>query len=163
MAHALNHYAVQLASHAQHRVLISRTNADPTHTIVDMLAIMEARAAILADVITMAPPSVRAFHSAGMADPAGFAAMACDELLIHTDDLMRGFGRTFRPPDEVCRRVVTRLFPWAPPDAEPWPALQWANGRAALPNRARLGPDWLWQCAPLAEWDGTTKRQGSTG
>lgn len=36
-----------------------------------------------------------------------------------------------------------------------WEALLWCNGRQALPGRARLGADWTWWCAPLAEWDGS--------
>src|SRR5205085_7265867 len=43
-------------------------------------------------------------------------------------------------------------------NVDPWSALRWANGRLALPDRARLGPDWGWWCAPLSEWDGTVKR-----
>ena len=57
-------------------------------------------------------------------------------------------------------RVLARIFPWAPSEGDAWATLQWAAGRAPLPNRERLGTDWLWHCAPLAEWDGTrTVRQ----
>jgi hypothetical protein len=55
-------------------------------------------------------------------------------------------------------RVLARLFPWAPAAGDAWQALHWANGRAPLPDHERLGPDWSWQCAPLAERDGTTKK-----
>jgi hypothetical protein len=54
---------------------------------------------------------------------------------------------------------VARIFPWAPAEGDPWAALRWAAGRAALPDRERLGPDWYWHCAPLAEWDGTIKKR----
>ncbi|MGH2728617.1 MAG: hypothetical protein ACRDKS_16725, partial [Actinomycetota bacterium] len=56
---------------------------------------------------------------------------------------------------DVCARVLARLFPWAPRDAEPWAALLWANGRAPLGDRPRQSGEWVWHCKPLAEWDGT--------
>jgi hypothetical protein len=55
--------------------------------------------------------------------------------------------------------VLARLFPWAPRDAEPWPALLWANGLGALPGLDRLAPDWYWQCVPFEEWGGTVRKR----
>jgi hypothetical protein len=89
----------------------------------------------------------------GMADPSGFAAMACDEMLIHTDDAARGLGLAFSPRHDLAELVLRRLFPWVPVDADPWPLLRWANGRIALGGRARL-EGWVWHCAPLDEWNG---------
>ena len=108
-----------------------------------------------AEVVKAAPPEARGFHQTGFADPSGFAAMGCDEVLIHTDDIARAFGLFFTPPDELCRRVLRRLFPWAPEDGDGWSVLRWANGRMALPGRERLGEDWPWHSAPLSEWDGS--------
>jgi hypothetical protein len=116
-------------------------------------------AAVLADVVRAAPPAARAFHPAGVADPSGFAAMGCDEILVHTGDIATGLGIGFEPPAGLCARVLARLFPWAPGDAEPWPALQWANGRIGLPGHERQDADWYWHCAPLEEWDGTLARR----
>jgi hypothetical protein len=44
---------------------------------------------------------------------------------------------------------------WLPIDAAPEDAFLWCNGRTALPDRPRLGPDWGWWSRPLEEWDGT--------
>jgi hypothetical protein len=96
-----------------------------------------------------------------MADASGFLGMGCVEIVIHTDDIARGFGLPFHPPDDLTDRIVRRLFPWAPTDREVWASLRWACGRAALPDRARLAPDWYWHCAPLAEWDGTIKKRSA--
>lgn len=157
MVGVLDFYALHLAARApQHLPL--RYALDPGLSIRDLLTSVEARAAVLAAVIAAAPPTARAWHPAGRADPAGFAAMACDELLMHTQDIADGFGRLVQPPPELCRRVLARLFPWAPGRADPWQALRWANGRVALPDCARLGRDWSWWCAPLSEWDGAIKR-----
>ncbi len=89
----------------------------------------------------------------GTADPSGFAAMACDELLIHTDDPARGLGLGFHPPDDLAESVLQRLFPWVTPHGDPWDQLRWANGRLALGELERL-TDWAWHCAPLKEWNG---------
>jgi hypothetical protein len=45
--------------------------------------------------------------------------MACDEFLVHTDDVARGLGVPFAPPRALVRATLERLFPWAPADAEP--------------------------------------------
>ena len=150
---ALTSYAMHLAMRATHRLSYSRA-IDASLSISTLLTDMEARAAVLAEVVAAAPATARGFHVLGMADPSGFAAMACDEILIHTDDIARGFSRSFQPPGDLCRSVLARLFPWAPSADEPWAALRWANGRTALPDRDQLGPNWSWQCAPLSEWDG---------
>jgi hypothetical protein len=95
----------------------------------------------------------------GMADTNGFLAMGCDEILVHEWDAVRGLGDELTPPADLAERVLRRLFPWTPTDETPWPTLLWANGRAELPSRERLGPDWAWHCAPLDVWDGTVPRQ----
>jgi hypothetical protein len=71
---------------------------------------------------------------------------------VHSDDAARGLGVPFAPPYGLVKATLTRLFPWAP-DAEPWPALLWCNGRIALPGLPRQDR-WAWHCAPLDEWDG---------
>jgi hypothetical protein len=127
------------------------SDASP-ETLLDALPTM---AALLATVAESTPPTTRAYHMAGMADPSGFLAMGCDELLIHTGDILSAFDTSFRPPADLATRVLRRLFPWAPPDVDPWQALLWANGRTDLPDRPNPGPDWIWHCAPLEEWGGT--------
>jgi len=120
-----------------------------------LLDVMRTLADVLAIVAGAAPPNIRAYHGAGMADRSGFLAMGCDELLLHTDDILRGFGQSFHAPDEITSRVLARLFPWAPTDSDPWETLRWGNGRQSLGDRESPGPTWLWHCAPLEEWDGT--------
>jgi hypothetical protein len=52
--------------------------------------------------------------------------MACDELLIHTDDAGRGLGLVLTPDAALCARVLAHLFPEAPGD------VRGALGRAAM-------------------------------
>lgn len=148
-------YAVHLAARAGG--YIPGPFIVPPHAPVrELLAYVPAAAAVVAELVSALPAGTRVFHFWGRADASGFAAMSCDELLIHSDDIARGFGLPFRPPAPLCRRVVDRLFPWAPPEVDPWSALRWANNRLELPGHGRIGPGWYWHCAPLAEWDGST-------
>jgi hypothetical protein len=125
----------------------------------NLLDVLETAAATLATVASAAPPGARAYHNFGMADTSGFLAMGCDETLVHGWDAVRGLGEEFAPPAALAERVLRRLFRWAPTSESPWPALLWANERADLPGRERLGPDWAWHCAPLDEWDGAVPRE----
>jgi uncharacterized protein (TIGR03083 family) len=127
----------------------------PPSELVDAF---ETTAQSLAYAVDGSPPGTRGYHPYGMADASGFAAMGCDEMLIHTDDAARGLGATFIPSDAIAERTVRRLFPWAPSGEDAWATLQWANGRRSLGEHTRLGPRWYWHCAPLAEWDGVTPR-----
>jgi hypothetical protein len=115
---------------------------------------LRSAARVCAASVDAAPAGMRGFHPAGAADASGFAAMACDEMLIHTDDAARGLGLAFTPGGELAVRLVARLFPWHDPGAEDrWQLLRWANGRIDLPGRPSQ-KGWKWHCAPLADWDG---------
>jgi uncharacterized protein (TIGR03083 family) len=153
-AQVLHRYAVDLAGGpADLGVLELTVRADrPPATLV---AAVRAAAFLLAATIDACDDDARGFHPDGAADPSGFAAMACDELLLHTDDAARGLGLAFEPDAHLAAHVVRRLFPWAPHDERSWPTLRWANGRAALGARPRL-ERWQWHCAPLEEWDGSS-------
>jgi uncharacterized protein (TIGR03083 family) len=151
-------YAAHLATRARGRLVPPR-DGDPARSPAELLVVLEATAAVLAAVARATPSDARGFHGAGMADAEGFVAMGCAETLIHADDIARGLGVSFTPPADLAARVVRRLFPWAPTTGDPWQTLRWSCGRAALPGRDRLGPDWYWHCAPLAEWDGTVRKR----
>ena len=152
-------YAIDLAAGGddlepvEHRVKTDVANG----SLVDTLT---AYARVVAGVIETTPDTVRGFHPMGAADPSGFAAMAGDEMLIHTDDAARGLGLAFRPSDDLSAAVLTRMFPWIEVQGDPWELLRWANGRIELPGQERLS-DWAWHCAPLADWDGTVPTRSS--
>jgi hypothetical protein len=141
------------------RVLPAR-NGDPDTELLTMLDAMVTSATMLERICAGMAPDERGFHPAGQADAEGFRAQGCVEMLQHTYDIAMGFGETFAAPDDLCDRIVGRLFPWAPDageHADRSETLLWASGRIALPSRARLDPDWWIQAAPLAEWDGERK------
>jgi hypothetical protein len=118
-----------------------------------LLVSLRSAAQVCAASVDAAPGGTRGYHPAGAADPSGFAAMACDELLIHTDDAARGLRLRFAPDPGLAGRVLARLFPWHAPGDDAWQTLLWANGRIGLPGRASQ-TGWRWHCAPLADWDG---------
>lgn len=123
----------------------------------DLIASIDVGVELLATVVAAASAEARGFHPFGMADASGFAAMACDEMLLHTNDIARAFEIDFAPPAEQAQAVLDRLFPWidrSGGDEDAWTLLRYANGRIALPDRPRL-ERWRWHCAPLTEWDGT--------
>jgi hypothetical protein len=153
VAQVLHFYAADLAGGAAEvDALELRVHADrPPSTLVGAVG---AAAFVLAATIDACDDDRRGFHPDGAADPSGFAAMACDELLVHADDAARGLGLAFEPDAHLAAHVVRRLFPWAPHDGRSWPTLRWANGRAPLGARPRL-ETWRWHCAPLDEWDGS--------
>lgn len=146
-------YAIDLAAagtdlqSVEHRV---KTDTSPA----DVVGTLAAYAEVVAAVIETTPTTTRGFHPFGMADPSGFAAMACDEMLIHTDDAARGLGLAFHPEPDLAAAVLHRLFPWVTIITDPWEQLRWANGRADFADQQRLS-GWAWHCAPLGEWDGT--------
>ena len=157
----MGYYAVHIATRAAGPVpFLTRSvlAGDPRVPAANLLAAVQATVAVLADVVTAVPREQRIYHAWGRSDVEGIIAMACDEILIHGDDVTRGFGLEWQPPEALCRRVLARLFPWAPVGIDIWSALRWANGRTALQGYPRLGPDWRWQAAPIAEWDGEIKK-----
>ena len=127
----------------------------PTSGNESLLASLLAAAAALAAGVDVAAPHTRGFHPFGSPDPDGFAAMACDELLVHGNDAARGLGLSFEPDRVLAAAVLARLFPWhrLGPADDAWRVLLWANGRVDLSGRERQ-VRWRWHCAPLAEWDG---------
>ncbi len=91
----------------------------------------------------------------GMTDRAGTPRCPVTSC-SSTPGTSDGLGDPFALPEELCSRLVSRLFPmWLPIDADPRDAFLWCNGRVALPGRARLDGDWGWWSRPIEEWDGT--------
>ncbi|MGW6689930.1 VOC family protein [Streptomyces sp. NPDC054961] len=113
-----------------------------------LLRTLEASGALLAAMVRTASPDLRSYHSYGISDPEGFAAMGIVETLVHTHDVAQGLSLSWAPPADLCDRVLARLFPEAPADEDRWAVLLWSTGRAELPGRDRVTA-WKWRGAPL--------------
>jgi Mycothiol maleylpyruvate isomerase N-terminal domain len=127
-----------------------KVEVNPEAANAAILTSLMSAARVCAASVESAPDNLRGFHPFGSPDPSGYAAMACDELLIHGDDAARGLT----PPAGIAEQVLARLYPWHDVDGDPWETLQWANGRIELAGRPSQ-QRWRWHSAPLAEWDGT--------
>ncbi|GAA1465311.1 hypothetical protein GCM10009603_45420 [Nocardiopsis exhalans] len=124
-----------------------------------LLCSLNSAARLCAISVDAHPSSARGFHPMGAADPSGFAAMACAEILVHTHDAATGWGEDFQPGRELARRVLARLFPWQEPGEDAWRSLLWVHGRVELAG-ARGGRGWRWHTAPVSGWDGKAPSVG---
>jgi hypothetical protein len=116
---------------------------------VELAHSLAAWVRLLSTVLRASPAGMRGWHPLGMVDAEGFAALACNELVIHTDDVARAHRRTFDVSPDVSHRLLVRLFPDVAPDP-PVPSadlLRWANGRCDLGSRPRRS-EWRSYPAP---------------
>lgn len=83
------------------------------------------------------------------------------ELLVHGHDVARALEVELPLPKQICRRTLTRVFPWVSLDLGPPEALLLAvTGRAKV-HGIPHDPEWWWQSALVAEWDGKPRRRTS--
>ncbi|MEV4597173.1 hypothetical protein AB0K15_07205 [Amycolatopsis sp. NPDC049253] len=143
-------YAAQVVSRPQDHYVRFLAKADEGATPEELLELALTGGRLLQAAVSASRPDTRAYHPTGRADPAGFAAMGCAELLLHGEDLATGLGTELDPPREVCANVVARLFPDEAPASDPWDGLRWCAGRIALPGRSRR-VEWKWRGAPLGD------------
>jgi hypothetical protein len=121
--------------------------ADPGAGQAGLLQVLEVSGAMLAAMVATVSADRRSFHNYGPSDPSGFAAMGVVEVLVHIHDVAGGLGLDWLPPADLCGAALDRLFPDAPADVEPWPALLWCTGRADLPGRP-APTTWKWDGSP---------------
>lgn len=163
-------YAVHLGQRAQEPLPLlweGRMRGGPANVIyaerasgpAGLLQVLEACSTLLVSVVRTSPPEARAFHGFGTSDAEGFAAMGVVETLVHAHDVAEGLGLPWRPPEELCDRVLYRLFPDVPADTDRWRTLLWATGRADLPGQARR-TSWRWYGEPRTDRDATADQAG---
>jgi hypothetical protein len=156
---ALLLYCGYVATRASGRMRPLR-DGDPEATPEELVEALRSASSILTVLLDAMPDGDRAFHRSGRADRTGWIGMACTELLVHGYDIAVATGTVVPPPDDrMAHAVVDRVLPWAPPDASGWARLLWATGRAPLGSIPPQDADWWWQSAPLAEWNGETRRR----
>ena len=120
---------------------------DPEAGPEGLVQVLDACGGLLSSVVRTTAPTVRAFHPSGVSDAEGFAAMGLVEALVHLHDVAPVLAFDWVPSEELCDRVLYRLFPTAPAGTDRWTTLLWATGRAELPDRPRL-TQWRWNGEP---------------
>lgn len=123
--------------------------ADPGSGPDGLLQVLDACGALLAAAVRAAPPQARGYHVFGRSDAEGFAAMGIVEVLVHTADIAAGLDVPWAPPEDLCARVLARLFPDVEVTGDPWRTLLWATGRVELSGRP-LRTEWRWTNTPTA-------------
>jgi hypothetical protein len=150
---ALGFYTAHLAIEATEWLkfdVVPHADAMPRH----LIRLIGALGVALAAIVERTAEDARAFHHSGIWDRSTIAAMGCLETLVHTGDISAGLGIAFKPPGDLCQRIIDRLFAGAPRDADPWRVLWWATGRGEYSGKERLGPEWL------TYWVGSHTRGG---
>jgi hypothetical protein len=137
-------YAGQLTGRAKTSYVPFEVSLDQDADAAGMVDVVRATGGILSAVVRSAPQDLEVWHPYGMADASAVAAMGMVELLVHTDDICRGLGLSWEPPDPLCALVLSRLFPDVDQGLGSWVTLLWATGRTALPDQPRLDA-WRWQ------------------
>lgn len=124
-------------------------HADREAGLDGLIRVLEGCTGLLAAVVRTKSPETRAYHTYGISDPEGFAAMGIVEALVHMHDVAKGLGVAWEPSADLCSRVMARLFSdVAVGDEGPWRALLWATGRTELPGQPRK-TSWRWNGVPL--------------
>jgi hypothetical protein len=149
MVDCLYFYAMQVVYGNPDGYLCTELALDDSASPARLLAALSAHAELLQRIAQSAAPDLRAYHTYGVSDAAGFAAMGVVETLIHTVDVVRGLNPAdqWRPPAELAAPVIARLFPHAP-SGDPTDVLLYCCGRAALGDLPRQA-EW--------RWDGTVR------
>lgn len=131
-------YAGQIAGRSARHYAAFSFDLARASTQADLLEVVQLTGRLLADAVAAAEPNTLAWQPQGFFDPAGFAAVACTEGLVHGLDVAEGLGIEWHPPDELADPLIRALFPEA--SGLPGTAaerLLWATGRRPLGAAAR--------------------------
>ncbi len=121
MVGALAKYTLYLASGSERFIALSCVQW-PDATQRELLESIGAVAQGLVTVASAVPVDRQAFHADGLLTSSGFLARGCVELLVHTDDALRGWETSLPPPPADLLSAVLRAgFP-APARPGPLPA-----------------------------------------
>lgn len=135
-------YAAQVVAQPVEGYLPVEVSVPSDADVEGLLHSIRMCAGLLSTVAAAADPASRGWHPNGTSDPYGFVAMGMVEGLVHTYDIASGLGSDWRPPAELCRPALERLFPQAP-EGDPTDVLLWCAGRTSLGDRPRL-TQWRW-------------------
>ncbi|NNM45439.1 hypothetical protein [Knoellia koreensis] len=113
---------------------------DPDLGTAGIVRGVDATGGLLVAVTATAPRGHLGFHPRGNGDASGFAAMGIVEAAAHAWDVLMAQGIEFRIDDDICERVLARLFPWSRATDDPWQEFLRVTGRT---EETRDQP-WTW-------------------
>lgn len=143
-------YAGQLVTQVTDGYLPFRVVANPGTPPRGLLDLIEMGGVLLGLTVSEAPKWARAYHSYGIADAEGFAALGAAEVVLHTHDIATGLAVEYEPEAETCSWLLARLHRDLPEHDDPWQLLLWATGRTDLPGQTRVRR-WRWYPAPAED------------
>jgi hypothetical protein len=153
----VDHLCNTIAFYCNHAVLVARDHEPRIRSLGDarladreLAQTVNAWVALLGVVLRSSDQDLAAWHPLGLADTEGFLALACNELVVHTCDVARAHGVQLDLDQELCERILLRLFPEIRVQAsEAAPELLlWANGRLSTETRSQR-EEWRSHPAPL--------------
>jgi hypothetical protein len=128
MTGACAKYTIYIASRSRNFIALSCT-LWPGATHDELRSSIEPVARGLATVADLVSTEVTAFHADGELTVRGFLSKACLELLVHTDDALRGLGTALPPPPvHIVEAIIRTEYPGLHAD-DSWSALVNATGR----------------------------------
>lgn len=113
---------------------------DPAGGTAAMVRGVDATGGLLVAVTATAPPGHLGFHPRGNPDASGFAAIGIVEGAAHAWDVLTAHDFDFRVEDDICERVLNRVFRGAERTDDPWHDFLTATGR----TEATRGKPWTW-------------------
>ena len=113
---------------------------DPAQGTAAIVRCIDATGGLLVAVTATAAPGHLGFHPRGNGDASGFAAMGITEGAAHAWDVLTAQGIEFRVDDDVCERVLNRIFPWVTATGDGWRDFLTATGR----TQETHGQRWTW-------------------
>jgi hypothetical protein len=129
-------YCLQLAARAQGDFLpFEEVHARPEATAGDLIEGLRGMGAMFAAVIRSVPGDTRASDGLVSLGIDEWAARGAYEVLLHSDDVVRGHGVNLEPPHVVCAWVLASPGLWmldrslAGETSDPWTALLAGSGR----------------------------------
>src|ERR1700685_375150 len=109
-------YAWQLAVQPTTRYVRAVATAEKGASPAEVLEFAVTGGRVLASMVRTSPAHVRAFHPAGIADPEGFAALGCNEALLHATILRRASASA------STRRAMCAVASWPGCTRRPGPS-----------------------------------------
>jgi hypothetical protein len=105
------HYAGQVVGQARGHYVKFGFDTGRASDAEELREVVRVAGGLLVAAVQVAEPKSVAWHPHGYFTPAGYAAVACAEAIVHGCDIASGLGLDWQPEPHVCSRVLTMLFP----------------------------------------------------